>query len=122
MPDFRLSATAQDDIVGVLAYTEERFGSIARRRYEALFVVGLRDLAANPMCLGSIARPELGRSMRSYHLRHSRNRARTPDGVVRLPRHFLLYRTMRPDLIGIGRVLHDGMEMEAHLPDQYGDE
>jgi toxin ParE1/3/4 len=28
----------------------------------------------------------------------------------------------RPDLIGVGRVLHDGMEIERHLPSQYGDE
>jgi toxin ParE1/3/4 len=60
--------------------------------------------------------------MRSYHLRHSRDRARTADGLVRQPRHLLLYRVTRPDLIGVGRVLHDGMEIERHLPSQYEDE
>jgi toxin ParE1/3/4 len=34
----------------------------------------------------------------------------------------LLYRVARPDLIGVGRVLHDAMEVDRHLPSQYGDE
>jgi toxin ParE1/3/4 len=119
---YRLSATAEEDIVRLLAYTQTRFGEIARRRYEALLVVGLRDIAFDPERPGSVARPELGLTVRSYHLRHSRDRARTADGLVRQPRHLLLYRVTRPDLIGIGRVLHDGMEIERHLPGQYGDE
>jgi toxin ParE1/3/4 len=61
-------------------------------------------------------------AVRSYHLRQSRARARTQDGLVRQPIHLLPYREMRADLMGIGRVLHDGMEIEAHLPGQYGDE
>jgi toxin ParE1/3/4 len=60
--------------------------------------------------------------VRSYHLRHSRDRAHTAEGWVRQPRHLLLYRVMGPDRIGIGRVLHDRMEIEAHLPGQFGDE
>ena len=131
MPIYRLSATAEGDIIQILAYTEDRFGEIARRRYEALVVAGLRDIASDPERPSSVARPELGPAVRSYHLRHSRGRARTPDGLVRQPRHFLLYRLARPDLIGrlarpdligVGRVLYDGMEVERHLPSQYGDE
>ena len=122
MRAYRLSATAAQDIIQLLAYTQDRFGEIARRRYEALLVAALRDIAADPECRGSVARPELGAGVRSYHLRHSRRHARTPDGVVRQPRHLLFYRTIRPDLIGIGRVLYDGMEVERHLPSQYGDE
>ena len=122
MPSVRLSATAQEDIVQILAYTDERFGDIARRRYQVLIATGLRDIAFEPERVGSAARPELGAMVRSYHLRHSRPRARTQDGLVRQPRHLLLYRAMRADLIGIGRVLHDGMDIEAHVPSQYGDE
>ncbi len=122
MPNFRLSSAAQDDIVQILASTERRFGDMARRRYQVLLVTGLRDIAVDPERTGSAARPELGAMVRSYHLRYSRDRARTPDGLVRRPRHLVLYRAIRPDLIGIGRVLHDGMELVRHLPDQYGDE
>jgi toxin ParE1/3/4 len=119
---YRLSATAEADIIQLLAYTHERFGDILRQRYEALLATALRDIAADPGRQGSVARPELGEDVRSYHLRHSGQHARSPLGVVRQPRHLLLYRLQRPSLVGIGRVLHDSMEIQRHLPDRYGDE
>jgi toxin ParE1/3/4 len=122
VPIYRLSAPAEADIIDLLVYTHERFGDVARQRYEALLVAALRDIAADPQRPGSVARSELGLAVRSYHLRHSRGRARTPDGLVRRPRHLLLYRTVRPGIIGWGRVLYDGMEIERHLPRLYGDE
>jgi toxin ParE1/3/4 len=122
VPAYRISTTAAQDIVQLLAYTQDRFGEAARRRYETLLAVALRDIAADPERRFSVARPELGPGVRSYHLRHSSRRARTPDGLVRQSRHFLLYRITRPDLIGIGRVLHDGMDTQRHLPSEYGDE
>lgn len=45
---YRLSAVAEEDIVQLLAYTHDQFGEIARRRYEALLVGRLRDIAADP--------------------------------------------------------------------------
>lgn len=118
----RLSASAEADIVSLLAWTASRFGEMARRRYEVLLATALRDVAADPERPGSAARPELGLGVRSYHLFHSRERARGPDGMVRRPRHFLLYRPTNPDVIGIGRVLHDAMEVGRHLPSDYGGE
>lgn len=122
MADFRLSASARTDIVEILEWTHTQFGELARLRYELLLVIALRELAAEPERTGSVARPELGANVRSYHLRHSRDRARHESGVVRRPRHLLLYRFARSDLIGVGRVLHDAMEIERHLPPEYGDE
>ena len=122
MAAYRLARTAQADIVNLLAWTEENFGEIARLRYERLLVTAFRDVAAEPERINSIARPELGEDVRSYHLRHSRERARTEHGIVVHPRHLLLYRFARPDVIAIGRVLHDAMEIERHLPQEFGDE
>lgn len=65
--------------------------------------------------------PEIGAGVYTYHLRHSRDRARTATGLVQSPRHFLLYR-FNSDVVGIGRVLHDAMDISLHLPPQYGDE
>jgi toxin ParE1/3/4 len=116
MPAYRLAEAAEADIVDLLAYTEREFGSSARRRYEALVGQAIRDVAADPLRPGCVARPELGAGICSYHLRNSRERARTSGGLVGNPRHLLLYRPIRPGLIGIGRVLHDAMELERHLP------
>ncbi|MFL5287490.1 MAG: type II toxin-antitoxin system RelE/ParE family toxin [Rhodopila sp.] len=122
MADLRLSTAAEADIVRLLAYIQEQFGDVARRRYEALLATGLADIAALPDRPGSVPRPELGPWVCSYHLRYSRERARTAYGVVHRPRHLLLYRVIRSDLIGVGRVLHDGIELERHLLAQYDDE
>jgi toxin ParE1/3/4 len=122
MPRYRLARSAQEDIIDLLAYTEVNFGEIARLRYERLLDTALRDIAAEPDRAGSVARPEVGVGVRSYHLRYSRQRAKNEHGVVLRPRHLLLYRHVRADLLGIGRVLHDAMEIDRHLPQEFGDE
>ncbi|MCL2459517.1 MAG: type II toxin-antitoxin system RelE/ParE family toxin [Desulfobulbus sp.] len=111
---YRLSATAQADLIEILAWTHERFGESARERYAALIVAALRDISAQPDRAGSIERPELGEGVRSWHLRLSREHARMTTGVVRRPRHFLIYRTENGRVV-IGRVLHDAMEMARHM-------
>lgn len=114
MARYRLSAAAQADLVDILGWTHENFGAAARKRYEALIAAALRDIAAQPDRAGSIERPELGVGVRSWHLRLSRERARTETGIVRRPRHFLIYRA-EGEWIVIGRVLHDAMELARHL-------
>jgi toxin ParE1/3/4 len=109
MARLRLSAMAQADITNLLSWTEERYGERARTRYEHLLSTTLRDLAADPLRIGAVARPELGQDVRSYHLRHSRKSA----GVAR-PRHLVLYRMRSESIVEVGRVLHDAMELERH--------
>lgn len=111
---YRLSASAQADLAEILAWTDEHHGEAGRKRYEALVVTAIRDIAAQPDRVGSIDRPELGAGVRSWHLRLSRERARTAAGQVQRPRHFLVYRAEH-GLIVIGRVLHDAMELSRHL-------
>jgi toxin ParE1/3/4 len=115
---YRLSDTAQIDVINILAWTHEQFGEAARLRYENLIVAALRDVATQPDRPGSIARPELGAGVRSWHLRLSRDHVATGAEVVRRPRHFLVYR-FEPALLVVGRVLHDAMELAQHLdPDR----
>ncbi|MGQ2949820.1 type II toxin-antitoxin system RelE/ParE family toxin [Agrobacterium sp.] len=121
MTMYRLSEAAQSDILEILVWTHETFGPAARLRYEKLLVTALRDVALDPLRQGTNTRPELIGNVRSYHLRYSRERARNETGLVRNPRHFLLYRMLKPGLIGVGRILHDSMEVERHLPADYGD-
>ena len=121
MAVYRLSSAAQEDIAELLAYTEANFGEIVMLRYERLLIAALLDIAADPERRGSVARPELGENVRSYHLRYSREHARTGERIIRRPRHLVLYRFARADLIGVGRILHDAMELERHLPSEFGD-
>jgi len=111
---YRLSDSAQADVIGVLAWTHEQFGETARLRYERLIVAALRDVATRPDRPGSISRSELGAGVRSWHLRLSRHHAATSAAAVHRPRHFLVYR-VEPDLLVVGRVLHDAMELTQNL-------
>lgn len=101
-------------MIDILAWTHERFGHAARLRYESLIVAALRDVATRPDRSGSIARPELGAGVRSWHLRLSRDHAATAADGVRRPRHCLVYRLESPLLV-VGRILHDAMELAQHL-------
>lgn len=116
MRRYRLAAAARSDIARLIVHTENQFGTAARQRYQALLVTALRDIAADPECIGSTARPELGKTLRSYHLRHGRDRAARGNATVRRPRHLLIYRASARDRIDIVRVLHDAMELQRHMP------
>ena len=119
MSRFVLSPAAEDDISSILAWTHERFGERARLRYEALLVQAIVDMADDPQRPGSATRAEIAHNARTYHLFHSRNRVAKATGRVRRPRHFLIYRFTSEDRIEIGRILHDSMDVPAHLPPEY---
>lgn len=114
MTSYRLSAVAQADLVDILAWTHRNFGEVARKRYEALLVTALRDISSQPRKAGSIERPELGERVFSWHLRLSRERARSVAGVVRRPRHFLVYR-IDGSMVVVGRIMHEAMELDLHF-------
>lgn len=111
-----LAPAARGDIREALIWSEERFGERAAARYRDLLKQALRDIAADPERPGSRKRPELGRKICSYHLFFSRDRARSQMGVVRNPRHFVIYRRCDKDMIEIVRILHDARDLERHLP------
>ena len=122
MLTLRLSLHAEEDIVSILAWSLDKFGGAACRRYEALFVASFDSLCKNPEKFGSIARPEFGDSVRTYHLRFSRDEARTAEGIVHRPRHLLVYRLPGEQELEVVRILHDSMELERHLPAMRFDE
>jgi toxin ParE1/3/4 len=116
MGRYRLTHAAQSDIIAILAWSHERFGAEARKRYEALIAAAIRDAAERSDGVGHTARPELGEGVFAWHLAQSRSRSQ--GGMVHRPRHFLICRR-DGDLLVVGRVLHDAMELRRHLdPEQ----
>lgn len=111
MARYRLTHAAQADIVSILAWSHEQFGAEARRRYESLIATAIRDVAERSDSVGHTPRPELGEGVFSWHLAQSRTRS--PGGTVHRPRHFLICRH-EADLLVVGRVLHDAMELRRH--------
>lgn len=119
MPRYRLSPLAEQDLEAILTWTHEHFGEQGRIRYEALLVRAILDVVADPQRPGCQPRPELAPGAMTFHLLRSRDHVPNATGRVRQPRHFLLFRIAADGCLEIGRVLHDSMDLERHLPDEY---
>lgn len=115
----RLSALAEQDIEAILAHSEANFGERARLRYEALLEAGLQQIATDPKRPAVRVREDLGPGVLTYHLHYARERAQTDHGTVKRPRHLLLFRIAAQDLLDVGRILHDAMELSEHLPAEF---
>jgi len=115
-----LSPEARRDLREILKWSEAKFGRDAALRYEDLIVQALHDIEADLERPGSQERSELQKGVRTYHLSFSKERARSALGVVQNPRHFIIYR--RRDglsVIDILRILHDGRDLQRHIPEEY---
>lgn len=115
MRSLRFAAPAIEDMAGLLRWSRETFGAMAGKRYQTLLQAALEDVALDPSRPSSRLRPDLGDGIRLYHLSASRNRAELADGLVRNPRHFIVYRAAGDDLVLVLRVLHDAMDIARHL-------
>ena len=110
----RLGALAEDDFTGILAWTADNFGQRQARIYRDTLLLAIGELARGPDVVGSQSRDEIMPGLRTLHIaRHGRR-----------GRHFLLYRAAEGRIIEIGRILHDRMDLQRHLPfptDQAGE-
>jgi len=98
MPEYRVSKAAQQDIRDIGRYTQETWGAAQRRKYLTELEEKFRQLAENPGLAPE--RAEFQPPVRIHH--HTR--------------HLIIY---IPDDAGIliVRVLHDAMDVTAHLPE-----
>jgi toxin ParE1/3/4 len=110
--NLRLSAAAERDLRVIFAASEDRFGPVVAERLRRLVSAALQDLRVDAARAG--VREEDG-GTRVYHLRHSRRRLPRAWRIAR-PRHLLAFRIIG-DRIVILRVLHDAMDLPAHLGD-----
>ena len=112
-----LSIQARRDLREILIWSQAKFGRDAALRYEDLIVQALRDIEADMERPGSQSKSDLQKGIRSYHLSFSRERARSALGIVQSPRHFVIYRGREgQSVIDILRILHDGRDLQRHLP------
>lgn len=112
---YAISRSALADIARLSSWTNNHFGELIRTRYLSLLRQAFGELAANPLRLGSIERPELGTGARSYHIRYSRAQTAKASESIRNPRHIVVFRVHDEHTIIIGRVLYDAMDMLRHV-------
>ena len=115
---FHVSGPARRDIASIVKRSLQEFGEAASLRYSALIRQALFDIGADPERPGSKERPEIMiQGARTYHLEFSRSRV--SGSTVNEPRHFLLYRRREDGVIEVARILHDGRDLQRHLPEEY---
>jgi toxin ParE1/3/4 len=114
-----IAPRARRDIANILARTQQTLGPQKKKRYGALILAAIDAIAANPRLAGSTLRPEIAPRCRTYHVVRIGEKAREGGNAINQPRHFLLYRVTDANVLEIGRVLHDSMELEQHLPIEY---
>ena len=105
-----LSLAAEQDIIEILAWSEENFGELGRIRYEKLIIAAIRNLSENPEKQGVQRRDEVIENARLYHLIYSRKIVAV-DLRVNTTRHFILFRIVEEQQIEIARLLHDRMDI-----------
>ena len=113
MARYRLSDLAKTDISSILRTSETRHGTEARIRYRGLLSTALRRIAEDPQRNSSVDRRKLFSGLRSLHIRYSRAESR--EAPVGDPVHVIFYRTIKPGLVEIVRVLHEKMEPSLHM-------
>jgi toxin ParE1/3/4 len=100
----RLGAAAELDFANILKWTTENFGARQSRIYRDTLLQAIGELANGPDVAGSKAREDIMPGVRTLHAaRHGRR-----------GRHFLIYRVIQGQIIEIGRILHDRMDLRRH--------
>jgi toxin ParE1/3/4 len=102
----RLSAAAEVDFANIVKWTTENFGPKQSRVYRDTLVQAIGELANRPDVAGSRARDEIMAGLRTLHVTRRGRRGS----------HFLMYRVASDSTIEIVRILHDGMDLQRHIP------
>ncbi len=109
MSVFRLSAAAENDLDRILDWSEERFHAAGRRRYAALLVQAMQDVADAPERGGVEWVRTLNRRVGLYHVWHSRTHVADPAERIHAPRHLIVFRVGDDGVVDVLGFLHDQM-------------
>lgn len=109
----RITGPAALDIDSILETSDRTFGNITAERYENLIAVGVEALRVNPHRVGVRSSVDAIPGVSWLHLRSVRNLT-LPTDRIGTPRHILVFKA-DADVLTVLRVLHDAMDLSAHL-------
>ncbi|MFT5387702.1 MAG: toxin ParE1/3/4 [Candidatus Omnitrophota bacterium] len=115
----KISDAARQDVANILTYTNDQFGTQIQKKYSRLIQQAIKDVQEDPERPGVKRRPEICDIARTYHIFYSRDNTKSRGNTIKKPRHLLLFRISEDNELEIGRILHDSMELELHLPNEY---
>lgn len=107
-----LGEDAEADLDDILEWSVFRFGESVRDGYQALIGATLASIARDPELAGSHDRHDLGRGIRTVHLRTCRHEVTPAVRRIASPRHFVVYRHVG-EVVQVVRLLHEAMDLPA---------
>ena len=99
------ASNADRDFTEILRWTVKTFGTRQARIYEATMLQALRALRSGPDALGAKQRDDLAPGIRTLHVARNNRKGR----------HFIVFRIRENHVINVLRILHDSMELDAHV-------
>lgn len=104
----RLTTAAESDFADIVSWTKASFGRAQTRIYRDVLLAAIDALADGPEFLGSKAKPDVRRGLRTLHVARNGRRGR----------HVLWYRSRQSGTVEVLRILHDSMDLARHVPDE----
>lgn len=102
MSAFRVSSYADEDIESIFRYTVRKWGFDQADSYYELLASARDSIAANPFLPGSRDREDLAAGCR----------------IFPCAKHVFFFR-IRDDTVEIARILHQAMDFEKHVSEEY---
>ena len=102
MSAFRVSSYVERDVESILRYTVRKWGFDQADSYYGLLASARDRIAANPFLPGSKAREDLAAGCRTF----------------RCSKHVYFYR-LREGTVEIARILHESMDFQLHVSEEY---
>lgn len=102
----RLARQAEFDLFEISKWTAENFGARQAEYYGETLSLAIEALNDGPEILGSKARDEIGKGIRTLHV----------ASHTRKGRHFVVFRVADEGVLDVLRLLHDSMDLARHLP------
>lgn len=103
----RQTKPAKQDRINIIRWTIERFGPDQAETYAETLALALAALRSGPDIIGVKKLDDLAPGIHTLHV--ARN--------GRKGRHFIVFRISDSHTIDVLRLLHDGMDLAAHLPE-----
>src|SRR5438105_1911650 len=105
----RFSREVAQEITSVLAYALEHFGAQKLEQYKRLIRRALKEISAHADHPPAKCFRDVYPQVWTLHISHGRQKAR----------HLLVYHIMDREFVEVTRFLHDSMDLQQHLPEEF---
>jgi toxin ParE1/3/4 len=107
----RLAGQAEQDLLDITQWTAENFGTRQAEHYAETIALAIEALHDGPEILGAKVRDEIGTGIRTLHVARQGRKGR----------HFVAFSVSEGHIINVLRLLHDGMDLAKHLPEDHNE-